>query len=180
MHIKIGSHAFNSDKHLWFWHSWSGLEGKEAGSSDWETSSAIMALLPSVIGQRYNMLYLVWFYMRLHVKWAGGAAVAYPGIFFGGRGQQIQLRTEGRENGDLGAVAPSRGFHSICKWAKPVFWVGCYRHIFHGTGNLAQLFQNFGISGGVENPPPPGYASVGQSTVSSDEATAGWFGILIW
>ena len=31
--------------------------------------------------------------------------VAYPGIFFGG-GQQIQLRTEDRENGDLGAVAP--------------------------------------------------------------------------
>ena len=36
-------------------------------------------------------------------------AVAYPGIFFGGV-QQIQLRTEDRENGDLGAVAPSQGF----------------------------------------------------------------------
>jgi hypothetical protein len=35
-------------------------------------------------------------------------AVAYPGFFFGrGRGiQKIQLRTEGRENGDLRAVAP--------------------------------------------------------------------------
>jgi hypothetical protein len=34
-------------------------------------------------------------------------AVAYPGILFGGEGvQQIQLRTEDRENGDLGAVAP--------------------------------------------------------------------------
>jgi len=36
-------------------------------------------------------------------------AVAYPGILFGegeGAVQQIQLRTEGRENGDLGAVAP--------------------------------------------------------------------------
>ena len=33
------------------------------------------------------------------------AAVAYPGILFGGV-QQIQLRTEDRENGDLGAVAP--------------------------------------------------------------------------
>ena len=33
--------------------------------------------------------------------------VAYPGILFGvGEGvQQIQLRTEDRENGDLGAVA---------------------------------------------------------------------------
>jgi len=33
-------------------------------------------------------------------------AVAYPGIFFGGGVQQIQLRTEEREDGDLGAVAP--------------------------------------------------------------------------
>jgi hypothetical protein len=41
-----------------------------------------------------------------------------------------------------------RVVHSICKWAKPVFWLGCYRCIFHGTGNLAQLFINFGISGG--------------------------------
>ena len=32
-------------------------------------------------------------------------AVAYPRILFGGV-QQIQLRTEDRENGDLGAVAP--------------------------------------------------------------------------
>jgi hypothetical protein len=31
-------------------------------------------------------------------------AVVYPGIFFGGV-QQIQLRTEDRESGDLGAVA---------------------------------------------------------------------------
>jgi len=36
-----------------------------------------------------------------------GTAVAYPGILFGGGGfQQIQLRTEDRQNGDLGAVAP--------------------------------------------------------------------------
>ena len=34
-------------------------------------------------------------------------SVAYPGILFGGGGvQQIQLWTEDRENGDLGAVAP--------------------------------------------------------------------------
>ena len=34
-------------------------------------------------------------------------AVAYPGILFRGGGvQQIQLRTEDNENGDLGAVAP--------------------------------------------------------------------------
>jgi len=33
-------------------------------------------------------------------------AVAYPGILLGGGVQQIQLRAEGRQNGDLGAVAP--------------------------------------------------------------------------
>ena len=34
------------------------------------------------------------------------STVAYPGILFGGGVHQIQLRTEDRENGDLGAVAP--------------------------------------------------------------------------
>ena len=36
------------------------------------------------------------------------ATSGVPRIFFGGGGgvQQIQLRTEDRENGDLGAVAP--------------------------------------------------------------------------
>src|SRR5215510_6315541 len=30
----------------------------------------------------------------------------------------------------------------------PIFLLGCYGCIFHGTGNSAQLCQNFGISGG--------------------------------
>jgi hypothetical protein len=75
-----------------------------------------------------------------------------PGFFFGGV-QQIQLRTEGRENGDLGAVPPSQGLHSICRWVKPVFLLGCYGFIFHGSRNLAQL-RNFGGGVGVEPPPP--------------------------
>jgi len=33
-------------------------------------------------------------------------SVAYQGFFFFEGGQQIQLRTEERENGDLEAVAP--------------------------------------------------------------------------
>ena len=33
-------------------------------------------------------------------------SLAYPGILFGGGVQQIQLRTEDRENGDLVTVAP--------------------------------------------------------------------------
>jgi len=44
------------------------------------------------------------------MRWAGlvahKEAEVYPGILFGGVVQQIQLRTEDRENGDLGAVAP--------------------------------------------------------------------------
>ena len=43
----------------------------------------------------------------MNVRDGHGEAVAYPGILFGGGGvQQIQLRKEDRENGDLGAVAP--------------------------------------------------------------------------
>jgi hypothetical protein len=82
---------------------------------------------------------------KFHVNMASGV----PRIFFGGRGfQQIQLRTVGRENGDLGVVAPSQGLRSICKRVNPVFLLGCYWCNFHGTGNSAQLCQNFGISGG--------------------------------
>jgi hypothetical protein len=48
-------------------------------------------------------------------------AVAYPGILFGGV-QQIQLRTEDRENGDLGAVAPLvRGSGGSCNLVQETF-----------------------------------------------------------
>ena len=41
------------------------------------------------------------------VLWRQGWTVAYRGILFGGVGiQQIQLRTEDRENEELGTVAP--------------------------------------------------------------------------
>jgi len=46
--------------------------------------------------------------------------VAYPGIFFGGV-QQIQLRTEDRENGDLGAVSPLvRGSGGSCNLVQEI------------------------------------------------------------
>ena len=51
-------------------------------------------------------------------------AVAYPGIFFGGGGgkvQQIQLRTEGRENGDLGGGSPLvRGSGGSCNLVQEI------------------------------------------------------------
>jgi hypothetical protein len=56
---------------------------------------------------------------------------------------------KGRENWDLGAVV-----HSIRKWMEPVFWLDCYELILQGTGNSAQIWQNFGLSGGL-NPPNP-------------------------
>jgi hypothetical protein len=99
--------------------------------------------------------------------------VAYPEIFFGGV-QQIQL-TEGKENSDLGAVAPYSGVPLSLVMVEThilIRFLGC---IFHGIGNSARLCQNFGIiSEGGLNPPNPssGYAS-GQTdgrTVRNDGA----------
>jgi hypothetical protein len=45
----------------------------------------------------------------------------------------------------------------------PVFLLGCYGCIFHGTGNSGQFCQNLGISGeggGLNTPKPPRYATV--------------------
>jgi hypothetical protein len=50
----------------------------------------------------YIYIYIQYDISRLRVKLT---SMVYPGIFLW-RFQQIQLRTEGRENGDLGAVAP--------------------------------------------------------------------------
>jgi hypothetical protein len=92
--------------------------------------------------------------------------VAYPEIFFGARGrgvQQIQL-TEGRENRNLGAVAPQSGVPPNFKMGETCNLIRFLRCIFHGTGNSARLCQNFGIisgGGGLNTPnPPSGYASV--------------------
>jgi hypothetical protein len=87
--------------------------------------------------------------------------VAYPEFFFRGGGggvKQIQLRTEGRGNGDLGAVAPSSEFPLNLQMSETVFLLGCYGFIFHGSRNLAQL-RNFGGGGGLNPPNPPRYAT---------------------
>jgi hypothetical protein len=85
-------------------------------------------------------------------------SVAYPGIFSGGGGLRQEFFRGGggfnkfswgprvERTGIWGRWPPSQRFHSICKWVKPVFWLGCYGCIFHGTGNLAQFCQNLGIS----------------------------------
>jgi hypothetical protein len=55
------------------------------------------------------------------------------------------LRTEGKGNGDMGGRSPLvRGSVQFVR-VKPVFLLGCYGYISNGTGNSAQLCQNFGI-----------------------------------
>jgi len=50
--------------------------------------------------------------------------VAYPGIFFGEGVQQIQLRTEDRENEDLGAVTPWSGvLEAVVIWYKKFHFI---------------------------------------------------------
>ena len=48
-------------------------------------------------------------------------SLAYPGILFGGGVQQVQLRTEDRKNGDLGALAPLvRGSGGSCNLVQQI------------------------------------------------------------
>jgi hypothetical protein len=73
--------------------------------------------------------------------------------------------------GICGRQPPNQRLHSICKWVKPILWLGCYGCIFHGTGNSAQLCQNFGISGeGLS--PSPHTPSVRHCYTSPHNATA--------
>ena len=58
---------------------------------------------------------------RLNKKVLCVISVAYPGIFFGGGVQQIQLRTEERENGDLGGGSPLvRGSGGSCNLVQEI------------------------------------------------------------
>jgi hypothetical protein len=77
-------------------------------------------------------------------------------FFFGWGVQQIQL-TEGRDNRDLGAVAPHSGVPPNLQVGETcIIIISFLRCTFHGTGNSARLCQNFGIiSGGFEPPKPP-------------------------
>jgi hypothetical protein len=84
-----------------------------------------------------------------------------PTIFFGGEGgevQQVQLRTECRENGDLGAVAPKSGVPLNLQMSETRILLGCYGFIFHGSRNLVQL----------EPPTPPRYATVSFHTPTTE------------
>jgi hypothetical protein len=87
-----------------------------------------------------------------------------PGIMSEAGGSTNSVDDRGqRERGSGGVSPPSQGFHSICKWVKPVSWLGCHGCIFHGTGNSAQLCQNFWISGEWTPQTPPRYATARKS-----------------
>jgi hypothetical protein len=84
-------------------------------------------------------------------------SVAYQRIFFGAGFNKFSWGQRAERTGIWGRQPPSQGFRSIYKWVNPVFLLGCYGRIFHGTGNSDHLCQNFGISGGwgFETPKSP-------------------------
>jgi hypothetical protein len=108
--------------------------------------------------------------------------------------QQIQLRTGGNENGDLGGgsllVSSAQFANEWQSWAefpvpmgyasnnliriRVVFLLGCYRCIFHGTGNSAHFFITSDLGGEpLEHPSPPRYTTtdwIGPNGCSSGAA----------
>jgi hypothetical protein len=104
-----------------------------------------------------------------------GTGFSPIGIFFGGGGgfNKFSWGQRVERTGIWGRKPPSQGFHSICKWVKPVFWLGYYGCIFHGTGNSPRLCKNLGISGRFKHPNPSRYvtASVFPGPYHSTNAT---------
>jgi hypothetical protein len=98
-----------------------------------------------------------------------GVQSGIPRNFFRGRGSTNSVEERGqREWGSGGSSPLVRGSAQFAnEWN--TFLLGCYRCIFHGTGNSVQLCQNFGISrgGGVEPPNPTQYTNgCARTTVS--------------
>jgi hypothetical protein len=86
--------------------------------------------------------------------------IEVPRIFFSGGFHQIQLRTEGRENGDLGAVAPESGVPLNLKMSEPRILIRLLRMYFPRNwefGSALSKLQDFGR--GLSTPTPPRYAT---------------------
>jgi hypothetical protein len=95
--------------------------------------------------------------------------VAYPGIFFGGGfrqeffsggggGQQIQLTTEGRENGDLGAVAPYSGVPLNLQMSESLILVRLFWIYFPRISEFVSASE-FRGGGGVCTPQTPPFGT---------------------
>jgi hypothetical protein len=82
----------------------------------------------------------------------------YARNFFRGGVEQIQLRTEGRENGDLGAVAPESGVPLNLQMSKTSILIRLLRIYFPRIPEFgpASEFRE----GGLNPPTPPRYATV--------------------
>jgi hypothetical protein len=69
----------------------------------------------------------------------------YVTNFLGGV-ENIQLRTEVREDGDLGAVARYSGVPVNLQMSETRNLTICHGYTFHGTGNTVRRCQKFEIS----------------------------------
>jgi hypothetical protein len=82
-----------------------------------------------------------------------------PRNFFGGWGvHQIQLRTEGRENRDLGAVAPLSGVPLNLQMSETRILIRLLRMYFPRNwefGSALSKLRNFVGGGGVNQSKPP-------------------------
>jgi hypothetical protein len=93
------------------------------------------------------------------------AASGVPRNFFRGGVQQIQLRTEGRENGDLGGGSPLvRGTAQFAirfdfvKLSECLGLLRMYSPRKWEFGSALSKLRNFG-TGGLNTPTPPRYAT---------------------
>jgi hypothetical protein len=76
--------------------------------------------------------------------------VAYTGILFGGGGSKIRVRTEGRENGDLGAAAPKSGVPLNLQMSETRILIRSLRMYFPRNwefGSALSKLRNFGKGG---------------------------------
>ena len=75
--------------------------------------------------------------------------MAYPEILFGGEGQQIQFRTEGRENGDLGGGSPLvRGSGGSCNLVQEISHSKIF--LIFGTLKLFMIKTNLFVIANVK------------------------------
>jgi hypothetical protein len=78
----------------------------------------------------YHVIYSVRYYPRFHVTMVGLSS-GVPRNFFRELGfQQIQLRTEGRENVDLGALTPWSGVLLNLQMSEPRILIRLLRMYF--------------------------------------------------
>jgi hypothetical protein len=87
--------------------------------------------------------------------------VAYPGILFRKGGcQQIQLRTEGKENGDLGAVPPLSGVLLNLQMSEIRILIRLLRVYFPRNWEFGSALSKLRNFGGRGFEPPNGPLSV--------------------